>query len=191
MNIVIEDQLLRDCSRGDSKAQYKLYRACYSFLMGICIRYAPSREDAEELLNSGFLKVLNQIDKRRPEVPFVLWIRRIMINTIIDEFRKKKLERETIEYVDFGESPDEYDAVSVNEFIARMDVEQLQVLIDRLPQMSRKVFNLFVVDGYGHKEIAEMLGMSEGTSKWHVNFSRNKLKEWLAASIPNLQHAAS
>lgn len=191
MNIVIEEQLLTDCGRGDSKAQYKLYRSCYSFMMSICVRYTASREDAEELMNSGFLKVLDQIGKRRPEVPFVLWMRRILINTIIDDFRKRKSERETIEYVDFGDSPGEYDAVAINEFVAKMDVERLQLLIDKLPQMSRKVFNLYVIDGYAHREIAELLGMSEGTSKWHLNFSRNKLKEWLAASIPNLQTAAS
>lgn len=189
--ITVEESLIKACQERDRRAQHELYRACYSFLMGICIRYVRNREDAEELLNQSFLKVLTNLDKYRPEVPFALWIRRIMINTVIDDFRRKQKDKEAVSYVDFDEKPDEYNAVAINDYVSKMNVEVLQSLIDKLPPMSRSVFNLFVVDGYGHKEIASLLGMSEGTSKWHLNFSRNKLKEWIAIHIPEFKQVAS
>jgi len=187
----IEDSLLGRCRENDRKAQYELYRLCYSFMMSICIRYVRNREDAEALLNQAFLKVLTRLGKYRREVPFPLWVRRITINTVIDEYRRNKKEKEHMDYVDFTESPDEYNAVSLNTCVAKMDVERLHALIEKLPATSRRVFNLYIVDGYAHKEIADMLGMSEGTSKWHLNFARNKLKEWIAIDLPALKHVAS
>lgn len=178
--IVTDEKLLEDCARGDRGAQYRLYSQCYSFMMSICIRYCNSRDDAEDLLNRGFLKVLNSIGKRRKEVPFPLWMRRIMINTIIDEYRKKKLLNEQRELVDFDDREHEADGTVINSYVEKMNAEQLQVLIDTLPETSKRIFNLFAVDGYSHKEIAAMTGMSEGTSKWHVNNARTRLKELIA-----------
>jgi RNA polymerase sigma-70 factor (ECF subfamily) len=185
VSIVVEEQLLQECARHDRKAQYRLYAASYSFMMSICIRYTSSRDDAEDLLNRSFLKVLDNIGRYRPEVPFALWVRRITINTIIDEYRRRKKERENLDYVDFGDSPSEYDATVVNSYLDKINAEEIQGLIDQLPPMSRRVFNLFAVDGYGHKEIGELLGMSEGTSKWHLNFARNRLKEQISNLRPS------
>ena len=175
----IEEALLSACIRKDRKAQYQLFKLCYSFLLGIGLRYVKNREDADELLNQCFLKMLNNLEKYRKEIPFTLWMRRIMINNVIDEYRKNKKEKEMIQHIDFNEYYEEYDSAVVNDCVAKMDAEEIQNMIKELPPMSQRVFNLFAIDGFAHKEIGEMLGMSEGTSKWHLNFARNKLKEKL------------
>lgn len=178
--MTIEQELLRQCIDKERKAQFALYKQVYSFLMSICVRYTNNREDAQSVLNLGFLKLLNNLEKYKAEIPFGLWARRLMINTIIDEYRKNKKEKELLEYHDFSDRNDEENMVEVNDAIKRMDVQEIQNHIDRLPNVSKKVFNLFVVDGFGHKEIAAMLGMSEGTSKWHLNNAREKLKELIS-----------
>lgn len=177
----IELDLLTACIKSERKAEYELYKMTYSYLMSVCFRYTNSRDEAEEMLNIGFFKILKNLDKYKPEVPFKLWIRRVMINVLIDEFRKKKKHEETIEYVEeyyeTGSSADQ------NEALSKMNVEQIHALIMQLPPMSQKVFNLYVIDGYSHKEIGELLKMSEGTSKWHLNLSRTRLKEMLTKAL--------
>ena len=175
MNIEID--LITACIRKERKAQYELYKQTYRYLMSICIRYTQSYEEAQEALNTGFLKVLNNLEKYQSHIPFKAWIRRVIINTLIDEYRKEKKHRDNIKYVeDFEELPV---AAAVNDAISKMDVEEIHKLIVQLPPMSQKVFNLYVVDGFEHKEIADMLGISEGTSKWHLHFSREQLKSML------------
>jgi len=175
----IEQELLRQCIGKERKAQFALYKQSYGFLMSICVRYCNNREDAQSLLNLGFLKMLNNLDKYKQEIPFGLWARRLMINTIIDEYRKNKKEKELLEYHDFTDRNDDETLTETSDAIKRMDVQEIQQYIDKLPNISRRVFNLFVVDGFGHKEIAGMLGMSEGTSKWHLNNAREKLKHYI------------
>lgn len=116
-------------------------------------------------------------------MPFGLWVRRITINTIIDEFRKKKLVYEQTELVDFDDPENEADRTVLNNYVQKMDAAQIQAMIDTLPETSRRVFNLFAIDGFSHKEIAAMAGISEGTSKWHVNFARTKLKELISIKL--------
>ena len=176
MNIDID--LITACINRERKAQYELYKQTYRYLMSICVRYTSSYEEAQEALNTGFLKILNNMDKYRSNVPFKAWIRRVLINVLIDEYRKEKKHKDTIQYnPEYAESPD---MVSLNEAIARMDVEVIHKLIMQLPPVSQKVFNLYVIDGYEHKEIAAMLGISEGTSKWHLHHSREQLKQMLS-----------
>lgn len=178
----VELDLITACLNKERRAESELYKITYGYLMSICYRYVNSTEDAKEMLNIGFLKILTNLDKYKPEVPFKFWIRRIMINTLIDEYRKKKIHDERIQYVDTYIETADYS--ELNPVLARMDADQINSLIKKLPPTSQKVFNLFVVDGYSHKEISGMLGMSEGTSKWHVNFSKEKLKEMILKIIP-------
>lgn len=182
----IEQDILRQCIQKDRKAQFLLYKQSYSFLMSICVRYCNNREDAQSLLNLGFLKIINNLEKYKEEIPFGLWARRVMINTIIDEYRKNKKEKELLEYHDFTDRRDDETLVEINDAVKRMDAQEIHKHIEKLPNVSKKVFNLFVVDGYGHKEIATMLGMSEGTSKWHLNNAREKLKEMINHPSPVL-----
>lgn len=174
----IEASLLKDCQDNKRRAQFELYRKCYGILMSICLRYEKNTQDAEELLNMGFLKIVTKLDKYHPEVPFEAWIRRIMINTVIDEFRKNKKAKEHLEYTDFS-GIHESKSISYNDADLNFDAEELEIMIRRLPPVSQKVFNLHVLDGYSHKEIAEKMNMSVGTSKWHVSNSRKLLREML------------
>jgi RNA polymerase sigma factor (sigma-70 family) len=177
----IQPQLIAKCIKRDRKAEYELYKATYSYLMSICLRYTRDKDNASEILNTGFLKILNNLEKYNLAIPFKVWIRKIMVNTLIDEYRKNKREKERISYVeDYFDSSDFSEA---NEALGRIDCKQIYDLIAKLPEATRQVFNLFVIDGYSHKEISVMLGISEGTSKWHLNAARQRLKEQLENKI--------
>jgi RNA polymerase sigma-70 factor (ECF subfamily) len=148
------------------------------------MRYLRNENDAVEVLNIGFLKILNKLDQRKAHVPFEAWIRRVMINTVIDEYRKRRKYEETEQQVDFSEyGAHEAVHVDYNAAERKFDAAAIEALIRQLPAVSQQVFNLHAIDGYSHKEIAEMLGISDGTSKWHVSFARKKLKEWLAQAM--------
>lgn len=177
----LDPQLLQAAHTGDRKAQYALYRVCFPVLMAVCVRYRRDEQDAVSALNMGFLKILNNLHSyRRDEVPFEAWIRRIMINTAIDEFRREKKWRELTVFADDLERSYPEEPIEWGEAEKRIDVQHLESLMRRLPPMTQQVFNLFALDGFSHKEISEMLGMSEGTSKWHVNAARQKLQLWIA-----------
>ncbi|MEM8907774.1 MAG: RNA polymerase sigma factor [Bacteroidota bacterium] len=181
----INQQLLKDCAKGDRRAEFQLYKSCYPTLMGVCMRYRKSEEEAASMLNVGFLKVLKYLHKYPSHVPFEAWIRKIMINTLIDDFRKHRKVKELIEYTDFSQEDPTRDLVDFNQADQVFDAEQLELLIRRLPAVSQKVFNLFAIDGYAHKEIAELLGISVGTSKWHLSSARKKLQEMMQEIINN------
>lgn len=150
--------------------------------MSICSRYEKNRDDAEALLNQGFLKIVTKLNLYNPDVPFEAWIRRIMINTVIDEFRKNKKQNDTIEYTNFEDQ--HYNlSVDMNDAAKKFDAEELEIMLQKLPKVSQKVFNLHVLDGYSHKEIGEMLNISVGTSKWHVSNARNLLKKMIHQTI--------
>lgn len=176
MNIDID--LITACLNRERKAQYDLYKLTYRYLMSICVRYTSSYEEAQDALNTGFLKIINNLDKYKSNIPFKTWIRKVMVNTLIDQYRKEKKHRETLELKPEYESS--RDLTTLNAAIAKMDVEVIHKLIMKLPPVSQKVFNLYVIDGFEHKEIAAMLGISEGTSKWHLHNSREQLKEMLS-----------
>jgi RNA polymerase sigma factor (sigma-70 family) len=177
----IDALLLQQCRKGDRKGQYQLFRRCFPVLMSVCLRYKKDEGDAKAALNEGFLKILQNLDKYSSSTPFEAWIRRIMINTLIDDFRKNRKVRELMEYRDFSDNGSHQDPVDFNEADKMFDAEQLTALIRELPPMSQKVFNLFAIDGYSHKEVSDMLQISEGTSKWHLSFARKRLKEMIKA----------
>jgi RNA polymerase sigma-70 factor (ECF subfamily) len=101
--MIVDQELIQLCKKEDRRAQFNLYKQCYGILMAVCLRYERNKEDAEELVNMGFLKIVTKLDKYNSSIPFEAWIRRIMINTVIDEFRRRKKEQETIEYTDFDD----------------------------------------------------------------------------------------
>lgn len=148
--------------------------------MSICIRYTRDSDKAREVLNMGFLKILTNLKKYDTAEPFKPWIRRIMINTLINEYKKEKIHQQTIQYVenyyDNGQHAD------FNLAVTRIDVEQIYTFIAQLPPATQQVFNLYFIDGYKHREIADMLDISEGTSKWHLNSAKEKLKDMLKNS---------
>jgi RNA polymerase sigma factor (sigma-70 family) len=179
--MIIQPGLIASCIKHDRKAEYQLYKLSYSYLLSICMRYSRDKDSAVEALNLGFLKILNNLASYKPEIPFKAWIRRIMVNTLIDEYRKNKREREKVTYVE--EYYDNTDFSEVNEALSRISCKQIFEQVNRLPEATKKVFNLFVIDGFSHKEIGQMLNVSEGTSKWHLNAARQKLKEYIENSV--------
>jgi RNA polymerase sigma-70 factor (ECF subfamily) len=177
----IQPQLISQCIKRDRKAEYELYKNTYSYLMSICLRYTKDKDTASVMLNTGFMKILSNLEKYNLAIPFKVWIRKIMVNTLIDEYRKNKREKEKVTYVE--EYYDSSDFSEANEALSRINCKQIYALVNQLPEATKQVFNLFVVDGYAHKEIADMLGISEGTSKWHLNAARQKLKEQIEKKI--------
>ena len=144
--------------------------------MSVCMRYKVDYDESKSSVNAGFLKILNNLDRYDPKVPFEAWIKRIMINHVIDEFRKNRKVQELIEYTDFIEKQVP-NLVDYNEADKAFDATDLEAMIKSLPPVTQKVFNLFAIDGYSHLEISKMLGISDGTSKWHVSSARKKLQE--------------
>lgn len=174
----IDKKLIGDCINHKSEAEYRLYKMTYSYLMSICIRYAKHEDKARELLNLGFHKILKNLGKyRMEEVPFKSWIRRVMINTMINEFKKEKIHYNNIEYVENYNETGQYS--EINDAVASLDIQEIYALIACLPMVNQQIFNLYYIDGYKHKEIAELLNINENTSKWYLTVAKDKLKEMI------------
>ena len=165
--IISESDLLEGCRRGDRRMQQELYNRFASKMYGVCLRYASNAEGAEDILQQGFIKIFNKIDSYRGEGSFEGWIRRIFVNTAIEHFRKKIYLQPITET---EENTVEGKYLSVLDSLAEKDIIQL---VQQLSPGYRTVFNMYVVEGYSHKQIAEILGISEGTSKSQL--SRAKL----------------
>lgn len=147
--------------------------------MPVCYRYHNNEEDARSSLNIGFMKILKGLGSVDEDVNFPAWSKRIIVNTLIDEYRKK---RNYSSRVISKETERELDIETVsgsNEAESNFGFESLLKLIKELPEVSQKVFNLYVIEGYNHKEIGDLLVISEGTSKWHLSTARKMLREKL------------
>jgi RNA polymerase sigma factor (sigma-70 family) len=175
----INQQLIEKCLHGDQMAQFHLYRQCYGVLMSICRRYTNDDLAAASILNEGFLKIFKGLKKYPGTIPFEAWIRKIMINTVIDAYRKTKRYNDTIELTGNPVAALSAERVTMNKADQHFDAERLRTMINDLPPLTNKVFNLFAIDGYSHKEIGSLLEISEGTSKWHVSNARKLLKEMM------------
>ena len=165
--------------KGDRRAQNELYRYCYSFLISVCWRYAADKDEALQYMNIGFLKIITSLSARKTDVPFDHWCRRIMINTIIDEFRKSKnYDRHIQRYRDEGMELI-HEEQDISDWQTEM-IERIMSIIHLLPPMTAKVFNLYAIDGYKHQEIAEQLRISEGTSMWHYAEAKRRIRDMIA-----------
>jgi RNA polymerase sigma factor (sigma-70 family) len=165
--IFSDTDLIEGCIRGDRKMQYDLYQRFAPKMYGVCLRYAGNVEEAEDILQEGFIKIFNKIGSYRGEGSFEGWIRRIFVNTAIEHFRKKTYLQPITE---MEESTVEGKYLSVLDTLAEKDIIQL---VQQLSPGYRTVFNMYVVEGYTHRQISEILGISEGTSKSQL--SRAKL----------------
>ncbi len=175
----ITTEILKSCMRDDRKAINHLYEYGFNLLMPICFRYNKNEEDARSSYNVGFLKILNGLPNLDEKANFNAWARRIMVNSLIDEYRKNKRYTDKIMKSDDETTLDYYSTGSSNEAESNMGVDDIMQLVKELPSTTAIVFNLYVIEGYAHKEIAEQLDMSEGTSKWHLSTARKLLREKL------------
>ena len=175
-----EDKLIELCKKGKQQAQEELYDRFSSAMLATCMRYTGNRAEAEDLLQEGFIKIFKNIyDFRyKNQGSLAAWIKRIMVNTSISYLRKKKqlMFIENIESYNSFENDEEIIDENDSNY---PDSEQLMKLISELPEGYRLVFNMYVFEDYGHKEIAQMLGITEGTSKSQLSKARLYLQKQL------------
>lgn len=176
------EELIKLCISGDRRAQQKLFILCYPLSMSVCRRYAHTLEEAKSLVNEGMLKVFNQLDRYNLQLSFGGWVRRIMINTAIDEFRRNKKYLERFADLETEEIPHSFE----EDVLDKISAEELLSLVQQLPPAYRMVFSLYAVEDYTHKEIAEHLGISEGTSKSNYAKAKAKLQKAIG-SLHNLK----
>lgn len=167
-----DQKLAKQCSKGDSKAQRELYVKYAPQMLSVCRRYVRSLEDAEEVLSNAFIKVFRKIDQYNGDGALGGWIRRIMINESLNFIRYQKNL--------FVEVEEENHSVLSHEDVQEnANAEHLMMMISELPLGYRTVFNLYGIEGYSHKEIGEMLGISENTSKSQLSKARKHLQQKL------------
>ena len=172
-----EPDLIEGCIRGDRKAQFELYQRFAPRMFGVCLRYAANNEEAEDILQEGFLKVFRKLESYRGDGSFEGWVRRIFVNTAIEHFRRKT-HLQPITGAEEENMEGKY--LTALDHMAEKDIVQL---VQQLPPGYRTVFNLYVVEGYTHRQISEMLGVSEGTSKSQLSRAKQILQELVQKHI--------
>jgi RNA polymerase sigma factor (sigma-70 family) len=168
---ITERDLINGCIEGNRRMQEELYRRFSSRMYAVCLRYAGKAEEAEDILQEGFIKVFKKLDSYRGDGSFDGWVRRIFVNTAIEHFRRKKY---LMPVTEKEENTIEGKSISVLDDLAARDI---MALVQELSPGYRTVFNMYVVEGYTHKEIADMLGISEGTSKSQLSRAKVILQE--------------
>jgi len=163
------EQLIKDCQENSIKAQEQLYRLLAPKLFAVCLKYSRSRVDAEDNLQDGFLLIFKKIGQYRFEGSFEGWAKRVMVNNVLQKYRTEGIFEIVTENM-----PEEAE-VEIEADDIPMDY--LMAIIQQLPDRYRMVFNLYVIDGYSHKEIAAMLNITDGTSKSNLARARMILKE--------------
>ncbi len=174
--IELYKQLIDGCINNNRDAQYKLYNLLSGKMFAVCLRYAKNREAAEDLLQEGFVKVFNNIDKFRGDGSFEGWVRRIIVNTAVEHYRKSAKMYPVVSVDDINKD------IVWEDTGDGLQLEDLVNLINKLSTGYRTIFNLYVVEGYSHKEISEMLEISEGTSKSQLARARYLLMEMIKKS---------
>ncbi len=180
-----DQELIDGCRLEHRLAQKYLYEKYFSKMYGICMRYTQNQDEALDILNNSFLKVFQSLDKFEDNTNLGGWIAKIVFNTAIDHVRKTTRYRQVMDFnvtQDAAVSPDG---------LSQLQAEEIYKLIQQLPAASRAVFNLYVIDGYKHKDISELLNISTGTSKWHLANARKELQGMLEKREKYLQNKVS
>jgi RNA polymerase sigma-70 factor (ECF subfamily) len=162
--------LIQGCIRNDRRVQEVFYKQYCDSMLALCLRYAKRQEDAIEVLQDGFLKIFQQIQRYDSnQSTLYTWMRTIMVRTAIDSLRRGKHEWESIELNEHHDTSIEAEAMQ------KMSSQETIHLIEQLPETTKIVFNLFIIEGYTHREIGELLNVNEGTSRWHLSEARKYL----------------
>ncbi|MBD1397982.1 RNA polymerase sigma factor [Pontibacter sp. JH31] len=161
-----EDKLIEGCMAGKRDMQRLLYDLYSKKMMVVCLRYAPTSFEAEDMMQEGFVKVFANIQNFKRDCPLEFWVRRIMINTALKQLRQKSLMTVSHETEEAG------NIASADVNLTGYSMDELLGMIQSLAPRYRMVFNLYAIEGYNHKEIGEMLGISEGTSKSQYSRAR-------------------
>ena len=175
------NKIIYGCQERDPKAQKELYELFKTRMFGICLRYAGDYNDAQDILHDGFLKVYEKVSQFKFKGSFEGWIRKIIVNTALERFRTK------YQMVEINENFKEVDRKSSDNISSAITVKELLKFVQELSPRYRMVFNLYAIDGYSHKEISEMLNISEGTSKSNLSRARailqDKIKKYYKTMI--------
>lgn len=173
-HILLENlnQLIEECISGNRLSQNRLYGYFAPRMFLVCLRYASGRDEAEEALQEGFIKIFIHIAQFKHTGSFEGWVRRIMVNVCLQRYRDKSRLYPVLNIEDQHSTH-----ASNNETLSRLGVKDLVGLVQKLPPAYRLVFNLYVFEGMKHREIAELLGISEGTSKSNLSDARNILQK--------------
>jgi len=177
-------KVIEGCKKGDRKSQQVLYMMFYGKMLGVCMRYSKDSEDARDILQEGFVKVFLNLKSFGASGSFEGWVRRIMVNTAIDFYRKSKqsIVIANSDYVELnGEDVTDDNNNEMN--YANISTNEIMEAVQKLSPVYRTVFNMYVMDGYTHKEIAAQLGINEGTSKSNFSKAKMNLKKMFAARI--------
>lgn len=169
----IEDnELARLCARGDEKARHELYTRYAAYLFALCIRYVGDRELARDLMHDAMIKIFDSVGKYKPTGSLKSWCGRVAVNMVIDHLRKSR----RLETVSIDQTQEKIPEPQ-NEEIAKIPKTELMRMVGQLPETKRVIFNLFCVEGYSHKDIAEMLNIKEKTSSSLLFKARAQLAE--------------
>ena len=173
----ILNDIVKQCVKGDRKAQRELYKTFYGKMMSVCYRYSNNSEDAKDILQDGFVKVFGNLKKYNFTGSLEGWIRRIIVNTAIDHYRKHK----NVHFIDDEEGfiLENSKTESADSIYSQFGEEVIIEAIQALSPSYRAVFNLNAIEGFQHKEIAEKLGISEGTSKSNLAKAKKNLRKIL------------
>ena len=171
-----DQELLQACQRNDSRAQTILYDRHKARLMGLCRRYARSRPEAEDMFHEGFIRIFQQLHTVQQTDRLLPWMKRVMVNTAINVYHKNAKQRAEVD----AELAFEQRSDAHTDVLSRLSADELMGLVTALPDGYRMVFNLYVVDGYTHPEISELLGIAEGTSKSQLARAKTLLKHKLS-----------
>ncbi len=169
-----EENLIKKCASGNTLAQKTFYEKFAGKMMGVCLRYARNSDEAEDVLQDAFIKIFNKLPEYVKKGSLEGWVRRIVVNTALDSYRKNKKHQQDVEAgsVDYLLKQKSY-------IIEELNAQDLLVIINNLPEGYRMVFNLFAIEGYSHKEIAERMGITESTSKSQYSRAKKVLRDIL------------
>ncbi len=169
-----DESLIKACAKGDELAQKRLFNQLSPQMYGVCLRYAIDEHQAMDMLQDGFVKVFQGLDKYGFSGSFEGWVRRIIVNTCLDTLRREK------KYKNQQGIDDELLQQGADEEITTdINTAELLKLVQKLPEGYRMVFNMYVIEGYPHKEIADVLGITESTSKTQLRKAKLQLQEWI------------
>ena len=168
-----EKAIVEGCLRGEPRAQKILFERYYGKMLAVCQRYSRNRDEAKDILQDGFVKVFQKLEQFSFNSPFEAWVRRIMVNTSIDFYRKSATEPYLNDIDVAGDVLEQQDVIS------DMSYAELLECLQQLPAGYKIVFNMYVIEGFSHKEIAEALHVTEGTSKSQLAKARGYLQKMI------------
>ncbi len=152
------------------KSQEALYKAYYAYSMSICLRYAKNRDEAVDIMNDSFIKVFKNIKNYDPKSEFTAWLRAILVNTAIDAYRRHTSE---LQYSTYSDNEN----ITINaECVENLELNDIMLILNKLPEQQRLVFNLYEIEGYSHKEISDKLNFSEQTSRSNLSRAKQNIR---------------